>query len=274
MDHYTRGYRQDSDSDVMSFVASTPGVKRDGIEIDQTAWQLDNYEHNNVVLWAHDYWQLPIGTADVRLEGDQLLADITFDEADDFAQTVERKYRDGYLNAVSVGWRDVTVGEGDDEHTEHELLDISAVPVPGDPDALAERQRSALRDVASRMLETLEPTADEVESDWATVAAKMVGALTLADDEAERRARYDALLPAYRRLGKVAPEWLSDDELRALEKDDVWMYLEGEDTIDARGLAALEQAQELIRQVLDGMDDNESDPLQEIADIIGVVTDE
>jgi len=117
------------------FTASTPGVKRDKMNLDQGAWYLENYRRNPVVLWAHDYRALPIGRATVATEPGRLVADVTFDQADEFARLVEQKYRDGYMHAVSVGWDEIEI-EG---RQLYDLLDVSAVAVPGDPDALMER---------------------------------------------------------------------------------------------------------------------------------------
>ena len=127
------------------FTASTEGTKRDGKDLKAVDWRLDNYLRNPVVLWAHDYTgrTLPIGRASVTVDKSSLLADVTFDQQDDFARTVESKYRRGYLSAVSVGW---------DERDEGlDLLDISAVPVPGDPDALMERQVRVWRSLLSEI---------------------------------------------------------------------------------------------------------------------------
>lgn len=120
------------------FVASTEGIKRDGQNLKMDAWRVDNYRKNPVFLWAHDYMgqHLPIGRAEVGFEGRRLITEVRFDQDDEFARQVERKYRAGYLHAVSVGW-------GESEDGGQELLDISAVPVPGDPDALVERQMRA-----------------------------------------------------------------------------------------------------------------------------------
>jgi len=124
-------------------------MARDGMTIKSDAWQLDNYRRNPVVLWAHDYvgQHLPIGRADARVEEGQLVADIVFDREDGFAAQVESKYRRGFLNAVSVGW-DTLKNDGA-KVTRAELLDISAVPVPGDPDALIQRQARALQALAA-----------------------------------------------------------------------------------------------------------------------------
>lgn len=147
MTQYLRAFCERSADDVgdgagpLRFTASTEGVKRDGKNLRAEEWDLDNYRRNPVVLWVHDYMgrNLPIGRADVRVDGGRLVADVIFDSEDEFARQVEGKYRRGFLNAVSVGWGD--------EGERNELLDISAVPVPADPDALIERERRALTDL-------------------------------------------------------------------------------------------------------------------------------
>lgn len=145
----------------MTFIASTGGIKRDGLDLEPSRWFLENYARNPVVLWSHDYWgeRLPIGRGAVSMEVDRLMVDIEFDQEDEFARLIEGKYRRGYLNAVSVGW-DVIEHEGG---RRYDLLDISAVPVPGDPDALMERQREGLRSL-QRQIDTVlyhEPPPEE-----------------------------------------------------------------------------------------------------------------
>lgn len=145
-----------STDDVMTFVASTPGVKSDGLEINQDRWELSRYRSNPVVLFAHEYARPSIGKADVRVDGGRLMADVTWDEEDEFARLLASKYRRGFMNAVSVGWEDVDedgqpIKRGQTA-AKHVLLDISAVPVPGDPDALVERQRAAWCDLGRELL--------------------------------------------------------------------------------------------------------------------------
>ena len=148
---YLRAYRADDESDdgTVLFVASSAGVKRDGLNIDQSKWRLDNYQRNPVVLLSHDYTQPPIGTAEAYVDEGRLMARVKFD-TDERSQAIAGKYERGVMQSVSVGWNDV----GDDGQrargdkvTAHELLDISAVSVPGDPDALAARMLRALRTV-------------------------------------------------------------------------------------------------------------------------------
>ncbi len=148
---YIRAYREtiegQDDSGPLRFVASTAGIKRDGMDVDPSGWRVDNYLRNPVVLWAHNYSQPPIGRAAIALDSDKLRAEVTFDAGDEFARDVERKYRQGFLNAVSVGWN--TLRSDRERVLEAELLDISAVPVPGDPDALIERQARGVLSIAA-----------------------------------------------------------------------------------------------------------------------------
>lgn len=151
---FVRAFRSsDADSEgPIRFIASTEGLARDGLIIDSAAWDLENYRKNPVVLWVHDYRgnTLPIGRAEVSIADGRLICDIDFDADDPFAAQVERKYRRGYLHAVSVGWDTHELDRSGDSPVVRraELLDISAVPVPGDADALIQRQAAAVRSLA------------------------------------------------------------------------------------------------------------------------------
>lgn len=165
-----RGEEPGKAGDTIRFTASTEGIKRDGRELEMKNWNLENYKLNPVFLWVHDYMgnNLPIGRAEAMVEDKRLVADVTFDQSDEFARKVEAKYRGGFLNAVSVGWFDVmrcgkcgyrydpwrregdqcpTCKEKGEKKLEYDLLDISAVPVPGDPDALIMRELRALQEI-------------------------------------------------------------------------------------------------------------------------------
>lgn len=158
----------------LEFVAATPGTKRDGLDLAELPWRLDNYVRNPIVTWAHDLRgdRLPIGRAEVTIDkggdGEVMRASIIFDEADEFAASVARKYRAGFLHAVSVTWDDVddkglSKRAGGGKAAYHELLEIAAVPVPGDQDALIERQRAALINVRDALSEALDEEVAEVE---------------------------------------------------------------------------------------------------------------
>ena len=127
-------------SRVRRFVISTGGVDRDNDTVDAKGWQLDNYRANPVVLWAHDYKQLPLGKAlSVGVEGGNLVATAEFADHE-MANTVLRMIDGGFLRATSVGFKPKkavdNVERGGVDFKEQELLEFSIVPVPANPQAL------------------------------------------------------------------------------------------------------------------------------------------
>jgi HK97 family phage prohead protease len=130
-------------SRVINFIISneTQDSYRDVVSAD--GWDLERYNKNPVVLWAHDKSQLPVARAmDVRVEGDALLSSAEFAERDtyEFADDVFKMLKAGFLNAVSVGFIPLE-WTWDDERGGYnflkcELFEYSVVPVPANPDAL------------------------------------------------------------------------------------------------------------------------------------------
>lgn len=130
------------------FVMATEGPKGDGIDLRMDGADLRRFRANPVVGYGHCYWgrnDLPIGRAsDTVVDGKRLVCDVVFDTADEFAATVDRKYRDGFLNAVSIGfdvheWADGSRSSG--VATQWELFELSAVPLPMDGKAVVESGR-------------------------------------------------------------------------------------------------------------------------------------
>ena len=118
---------------------------------------LKAYMANPVVQFGHNYDTPPIGKT-VNLEIDSrsgdLIAEIKWDDSPDnpLAQTVARQFREGYMSAVSVGFQPgesvprsrlpkdhAAYGERGSLMTAPRLLEISAVPVPANAEALAIR---------------------------------------------------------------------------------------------------------------------------------------
>lgn len=136
---------------IVQFIAATEGVKRDGNTLVNTGWQFDNFAKNPVFLFQHDYSQLPIGQhikwAVTNDNGKNVLRVWSrFVSADiyPFADRVRMMYEKGFLRAVSIGWipleyEPVRNADGDQtgwKFTKNELLEVSAVSVPADPDAI------------------------------------------------------------------------------------------------------------------------------------------
>lgn len=153
---YTRGMLAAPNPDgELVFTASAEGVNRYGFSLNRKRWKIDNFNNNPVILWMHNDMMPPIGRGRASMDGSGLRTSITFDRSDPFAVQIENKYRNGFLNAVSVGFDFVDqAGAPIDRwwsmspeqiQTEafYDLAEISAVPVPADPNALI-RQRHAL----------------------------------------------------------------------------------------------------------------------------------
>lgn len=153
---YTRGtLAAPSEDGTLTFTASAEGVNRYGFSLTKNRWRTDNFNANPVILWMHMDHMPPIGRGRALVDSKGLRTDVTFDRADPFAMTIENKYRTGFLNAVSVGfdfvdnsgkpisdWWSMSADEIKSEAF-YDLAEVSAVPVPADPNALI-RQRHAL----------------------------------------------------------------------------------------------------------------------------------
>lgn len=109
-------------------------------------WNLKNYKNNPVGLFVHNYYDLPVfRSSEIKINKDtkQLLFKPVF-STHDRARDVFNCYAQGFMKTFSVGFapKEYTFRNEDDkwgggiEYTKgHELLEISAVPVPANPNA-------------------------------------------------------------------------------------------------------------------------------------------
>jgi HK97 family phage prohead protease len=143
--------RFDPEQRSAEFVASTDAVDAHGDVIDQGSWILNDYQANPVVLYGHNSRDLPIGKAtSVGVVGGKLMATIKFATADanPMAEQVWKLINEGILKAVSVGFQPTDgryeVRDGNEVFVWRSpiLKEISVVPVPANPEALA-RMKSA-----------------------------------------------------------------------------------------------------------------------------------
>jgi len=156
-----------ADDRVIQVIASTSTPDRSGDAISADGWDLDAYRRNPVVLLQHD--GEPIGRATtVAVVGDQLLMTIQLlpEGVSEKADFVWRLIQEGAMNAVSVGFRPIAERynseRGGVDYLEQELLEISIVSVPCNPEALivsrslrrALQPRRALADVMGQYLGT------------------------------------------------------------------------------------------------------------------------
>jgi hypothetical protein len=141
----------------LDFVASTATLDRYHEIIEPAGWRLDSYRSNPVFQNAHNYGDIlfTLGkalTTEVRTVGSTqaLCQRIQFaTEVNPVARIAYGLYKGGFLNAVSVGfiplrWEDQPASSEAAggrcprrRYVEQELLEVSAVAIPANPDALA-----------------------------------------------------------------------------------------------------------------------------------------
>ena len=129
---------------VLKFRVTDETVDRDNEILTLDGWDIKQYKKNPVMLFAHNYRDLPVGKGkSIKVSKDDgMVIRTQFPTADEypFADTVYRLYKAGYLNAVSIGFipKDHERGENGKptKITKKEMLEFSAVPVPANPNAI------------------------------------------------------------------------------------------------------------------------------------------
>lgn len=133
------------------FRITTGAVDRMKDTIDPTGWDLKNWKANPVFLWAHQYGGtaagpgLPIAKGvDIAADAKGLTAVAQFATRDqyEFADTVYQLILGGFLKATSVGFKPLkhvyNEQRGGVDFLQQELLEVSVVPIPANPEALIE----------------------------------------------------------------------------------------------------------------------------------------
>lgn len=131
--------------DSFTFIASTGEVDRAGDVVDQQGWELARYQQNPVVLLSHQWHLPPVGKAlKTWVENSRLMARVQFAPTP-LGRELALLHADGYMGAVSVGFRPLEWEIRRDARTgfpvglhfhRQELLEISVVSLPANPEAL------------------------------------------------------------------------------------------------------------------------------------------
>lgn len=149
-------------------IASTDALDRDREVLLPKGCVTENFLKNPVMLHIHDYQHVPVGKVhNIRIEDAQIEFDFEFADTDT-GKEMEAMYQKGYMSAFSVGlyplksvWIDdetpkkmeLEVAGGEKQMFDlekytipprrvvnlWELLEISPVPVPSNPEALIQR---------------------------------------------------------------------------------------------------------------------------------------
>jgi HK97 family phage prohead protease len=161
-----------SEDNIREFVISNEVEDRHETIIKLSGWDLDQYQRNPVVMYAHAANRIPdpdlvIGRGKTWFEGDKLIGSVEFEPGNPLAEKVMKKIDSGFLRATSVGFFPVEWRWGDKEKgedpakfyfTRQVLTEFSIVPVGSNPDALK-------RDLDEFMEKIeIESTVDDIKS--------------------------------------------------------------------------------------------------------------
>ena len=149
-------------------VASDETVDRVG-EVIKVLWrELENYKKNPIILFWHKYSQIDDiiwKATNVYIEWSQLIVEWSFASTNS-AQTVRQLYDEWVLKTVSVGFipkeRDVN---NSSIITRAELLELSFVPVPCNPNALS-LGKEIMEDLISKGWILKEEQPEEPKEEW------------------------------------------------------------------------------------------------------------
>jgi len=202
-----------------------------------------NFMENPVMPWAHEYKNFPIAKwIKIWVEKDEVLGRAQFagiEQLHEKAETAFRLYRDGYLNAVSIGFRPIRKEFNEKTNGFHfyewELFEASGVVVPAHPKALKKAIKDGIADTEDEIrdffeIRTLEEEGDggnDEQSDEQKLeeAKKLVGnqhriALQAVEEKLENLEGMENLLKSYRKnfveLKKLLEVEDEEDELKMI----------------------------------------------------------
>ncbi len=136
-------------STTLDFISSDETLDRYDEIISASGWRLDNYRRNPVFQNAHQYGDIifTLGKALIsEVRAGRLFHRIEFaTDVNPIARIAYGLYQGKFLNAVSVGFIPIRWEDGDGDATvpkfrrkylEQELIEVSAVGIPANPNAL------------------------------------------------------------------------------------------------------------------------------------------
>lgn len=176
----TKATSINDDAKTVSFRISDNQPDRMGEIVDQKSWDFKHYLKNPIVLWGHnpDEPENVLGTAlslSIADDGSGTDAELHLDtDINPKAALVYNQIKAGTLSCVSVGFipHSVEYAFDDEEETDNtpvlkdnELLEISIVPIPANPRAIAlgVKDGSISRKDAKWLMDSMRKEADLLE---------------------------------------------------------------------------------------------------------------
>lgn len=131
----------------MTVVFSTEDVNSYGFWVLTHGINLTRFLKNPVITFNHNTYAMPVGKVkNIRVENNQLIGEVEFDEEDANGRELKRKYENGFMNGFSIGIQPLTyseeaqyvkIGQKYQTVTSCELLEIAAATIPSNPNAVS-----------------------------------------------------------------------------------------------------------------------------------------
>lgn len=138
MKYFTKALLEKDEKGGFVAVASTDVEDRQGEVVNVDGWDLKNFKNNPVLLLFHDHHSLPVGKAEKiwieKSSKSRLMFKPVFEQITERGRAISELVKQGYLRTFSVGFRPID-SEGN-TFTKQELLEISLVNVPANPEAM------------------------------------------------------------------------------------------------------------------------------------------
>jgi len=159
---------EDAKARRVRFIASDESVDRYGDIIRVAGWDLSHFRNNPVLLFGHDSRSIIGRVPEIAIEGRQLIATAEFRPEGDseLADDIWRGVQGDFIRATSVGFLPTVEpkpirAEPDEEgyarltgweFIGQELLELSVVSVPANPQALALARELRISEASQRLL--------------------------------------------------------------------------------------------------------------------------
>lgn len=158
---YTKADITEKDGKILG-IASTSVMDRQNEVVSVDGWDLKNFKKAPRLLWAHDHHEPAIGkVSKTWYEGTgknkRLMFEAVFQEVTEMGRAIKQLVKDGFINTFSVGFKPLEI-DGN-TITKQELLEISVVNVPANPDAMmlaykSLKQAEVENDVIEKIVDT------------------------------------------------------------------------------------------------------------------------
>lgn len=189
----TKATSVDESAKTIKFKISDNQPDRMGEVVDQGTWNVKDYLTNPILLWGHDSSQpenVLGSTLAIETEGDSTYATVRLDEdINPKAGLVWKQLLRGTLRTVSVGFINHTFEMDKDTPVlkDNELLEISVVPIPANPRAIALslQEGSISRKDAKWLVDSMKAEAELVEAQMKATDDKSTKEKTMDKEQAQ-----------------------------------------------------------------------------------------